>query len=138
MIKSNQQEVNETLKHIKSKYPEANDNGLSANICAKSETPLNYMNNADFLDQVNRSRIWINWAKSFGLRKSINRKHSSYGIKHLIEKDEMSKGYVCNMAAIVALIIEGVKITSHGNPLTNLSNKPFMLKVRREARRRFI
>ena len=129
MNKATQTEVNNMLKHIKDKYPDSNDNGLNSRICARSDTPLNYMDDARFLDQVNRSQIWVDWAKSFGLRKTINNRTSSYGIKHIIESSEMSKGYVTNMAAIVALLLEGVNISSDGNPYTNLTTKVFIKSI---------
>jgi len=126
-----QKEVNETLKYIKEKYPRSNDNGLQSHILARSDSPLAYMNDARFLDDVQRSQKWVRWAKGFGLRKTINKTRTSYTIKHYIEESEISKGYVPNMAAIVAFIIEGVNITSNGNPYTNLSMKCFV-KYKRE------
>ena len=122
-MKATQEQVNKMLINIKKTYPDSNNNGLDSYISASSDTPLYYMDNDDFLGQVIRSQEWVKWAKTFGLRKTINKNMSSYGIKHNIEVSEISKGYVCNMAAIVALLIEGVTINADGNPKTNLSSK---------------
>lgn len=124
-MKADQNQVNKTLTYIKEKYPHASCAGLTQCMKGKSDTPLYYSDNVDFLDQVNRSQIWIQYVvHHFGILKKVNiRKGTSYTIKHMIEKSEMSKGYVSNMAAIVALIIEGVEISNHMNPYTNLSQK---------------
>ena len=122
-MKATQEQVNNTLKFIKCKYPSSNNNGLSSYISASADTPLYYLNSPDFLDQVNRSLVWIERAKSFGVRKTIAPRGSSYAIKHEIEKHPVSFGYVCNMAAITAFILSGLKISSEGNPRTNLSIK---------------
>ena len=124
-MKATQELVNDILVHIKKKHPDSHSNGLRLNRDKPKDTPLVYIDNADFLNQVRRSQIWVEWAKGFGLRKTINTFNSSYGIKHAIEKNEMSEGYVCNMAAIVALLIEKVTITDDYNPRTNLSKKVF-------------
>jgi len=130
MIDITQELVNETLAYIKEKYPLSNDNGLNNSVCARSDSPVNYQNDIDFLGQVILAGRWLDWASQFGFRKTINFSSSSYGIKHKMEnhfsqKDGSSsfRPYVSNMAAIVSFIIYGLEISSHANPFTTISKK---------------
>jgi hypothetical protein len=127
-MKATQEQVNDTLIYIKNKYPESNDNLLTFDKRNPNGTPLKYINDDSFLEQVNRSQLWVQWAKGVGLRKTINISYTSYTIKHIIEDCEFTKGYVCNMATIVALILCDVSISSDGNPYTNLSTKSFKVE----------
>jgi hypothetical protein len=63
------------------------------------------------------------WLTGIGKRKTINKKHSSYGLKHIAEKDI---GYITNGTFIAGAIHCGFKYhicENSPNPCFNMSEK---------------
>ena len=79
----------------------------------------------DFRLQINKSILWLRYVNKI---QNVNTKHSSYGLKHYVERYlKTSKypenNYVCNGAFIIAAKLCEFKIYGLGNVCFNMSER---------------
>lgn len=87
----------------------------------------------DLLETKNKERL-LNWCrKHLEPIKTINRKYSSYGLKHLFENSDEGISYITNGAFKGAMEVLGFKHTQGVNWYFNISQKSIN-KLRRETR----
>jgi hypothetical protein len=66
------------------------------------------------------------WAQTLTKIKTMNPRHSSYGLKHMAEnRADLGTGYVSNGQMIVAMLLAGFGIDARGtvNPQFNVSER---------------
>ena len=84
------------LQEIFAKVPTLTPNGIESKLTGDKFDD-------DYLEQINTCIEWLETKKT---QKTLNRISSSYGIKHIIERE--LKTYVCNGAFIAAVIHLGI------------------------------
>lgn len=112
--------INEILSGIEKDYPRATETGLRQ---PDRNTPpgLGMLFNSDTFNQ--QVQHCLDWLRDKNLSdskiKSFNHScPSSYGFKHIVERDIKKKGvhdnYILNMAFIVAMLIAGFEMKPAG------------------------
>lgn len=88
-------------------------------------------NRIDNFDNINTIATYL--VKNIRKRKTINRKHSSYGLKHIIEDDLF---YMCNGEFILSAIIAGYNISNFDiiNPSFNMDERDITFICKKEER----
>jgi len=92
------------LQKILQQEPTLTPNGIESSITGETF-------DADYIDQI---KTCIGWLKTKQTQKTINRKASSYGIKHIIERELDT--YVCNGSFIAAVIHVGIPYERANTP----------------------
>ena len=114
------------IKKILDKETSLNDAGFGLAFDFKKLTPDEYQKQLkqlrnDLLDSPYECTHVCEWLKNINKIKTINKRRSSYGLKHIVEKRTT---YISNGAFICAAIFMGFKYVIDGpNAFFNMSEK---------------
>jgi len=80
------------------------------------------------LDNVEQIQDVVSWLEDIDKIVSFNKRHSSYGLKHIVEK--YAHRYVANGSFIVGSVLSGFKVQiATPNAYFNISEKSLKLKT---------
>jgi hypothetical protein len=115
------------VRQILSEHPTLNDFGFGLFAAHQRESPSKQAeiladNRRQLVESVNRIEATCQWIDAHLVsRKTINPHHSSYGLKHVAEKEI---GYITNGVFIAAMIACGYRLSVDGpNAWFNVSER---------------
>ena len=120
-----------TLEQVMEKYPTLGSFGFGifsyrnkSNEEIAEELRQKRLNLMQSADRVEAARLWIS---RFSKLKNINKNGSSYGLKHIAEREI---GYITNGELIAAALMEGFDVMIEGpNGYFNISQKAWQTKL---------
>lgn len=120
------------VEKLMTEYPELNDAGLLFVRKSKNQSDDDYrernedvrkrLTGAGCLAEIDKCATWIN--QNISPIQGFNTKHTSYGLKHIAEKECR---YISNGSFIVAALLCGYKCSIQRNPHFNMSERSIKL-----------
>lgn len=134
----NRKRIEEELDKLMQKIPKLNDFGIGLysghrNLPKEEKDKINKEDREKLLASVDRIKATIDWLdKNVDKIKTINRSRTSYGLKHIAEKDIC---YITNGVFIASAIIAGYRYKiNFGDPNVSFGVSERSIKVLNQKR----
>ena len=140
-MKFTKTKVVKKLRQIMKEQPRLTDYGMGV-YDSKRLTPKEYkkklaQERKDLRESIDDITWTVNWLETNIMPiKTLNRRHSSYGLKHIAEKQSPKK-YITNGVFIAAALIVGYKgKLNHTNPYFAMSERSIKQAIRKNRAKR--